>query len=398
MSVANIYIDKPIGNIEDNGVTVQGVRLIDVIAQVKAFPEAKEYLIHINSPGGNVEDGDQIYDYLISLKKTAKVKTITAGDVGSIATKIYLAGDERYIYENHKFFIHNPWMASAGDAKQKMLEAHALQQTESALRAFYQQTTKIDEVGLSHLMDNEEDMSADQAVALGFATKKLKARVKAMAYLTNNKSTMSKEKENGIQESLNKILALVTKAFTSEAKAMVLELQDGKKVFVETEDASMLEGVSVYMVDEAGNPTQEPAPDGQHTLNDGRVITVTEGKVASVAAAPAAPATPAPDAAIASRLAALEAKLNTIVTANANKPELQKELVKAIQAFKDENKGGSESEEIKALKAELTEIKNQMSTVKVPVSAQRNFVQRPEQKVKLSPIQAYQRGVKEETK
>ena len=387
MTEANIYIDKPIGDIEDNGVEVKGIRLIDVIAQVKAYPEAKSYLVHVNSPGGNVEDGNQIYDYLISLKQTAQVNTITAGDVGSIATKIYLAGTERYIYENHKFFIHNPWMASAGDAKQKMLEAKALEQTENSLRTFYQQATKIDAVGLSHLMDNEEDMSADQAVALGFATKKLKARTKAMAYLTNNKSQMDKGKENAIQESLNKILALVTKAFTPEAKAMVLELDGGGKVFVETEDASMLEGVSVYTVDEAGNATQEPAPDGEHKLMDGRVITVAGGKVASVAAAPA----PTPDAAIAEKLAALEAQLTKITQSQTSPVGLQKELAKAIQAFKDSNKE-SESEEIKALKAELTEIKNQMSSVKVPVSAQRNFVVKPEEKRKLSPIQAYQRG------
>lgn len=352
-----------------DGQAIKGVMLIDVIAQVRAFPDAKSFLVHIDSPGGSVEDGDQIYEYLTSLKKVGQVNTITAGNVGSIATKLFLAGDKRFIHENHKFFIHNPWTSGPGDAKQKLIEAEALKQTENQLRTFYEQATKIDAVGLASLMDNETEMTADQAVQLGFATEKVKARAKAMAFINN--STMQ-ENNNKVLAALDKVTAMLEKAFTpapSQVKSLVLELQGGGSVFAETEDAAALEGVSVFQVDEQGNATTNPAPDGDHTLADGRVLTVAGGKVTAVSAA--APAgEPSSDAAIAEKLSALTAAVEKITQAQAN----------ALKQPKADPK-------IVALEKEIKDMKDQMSSVKVPISGLAGHVS-PVQ-TKKSPVQAY---------
>ena len=367
MSEANIYISGPIGNIEMDGQAIKGVMLIDVIAQVRAFPDAKSFLVHIDSPGGSVEDGDQIYEYLTSLKKVGPVNTITAGNVGSIATKLFLAGDKRFIHENHKFFIHNPWTSGPGDAKQKLIEAEALKQTENQLRTFYEQATKIDAVGLASLMDNETEMTADQAVQLGFATEKVKARAKAMAFINN--STMP-ENNNKVLAALEKVTAMLEKAFTpapQQVKSLVLELQGGGSVFAETEDAAALEGVAVFQVDEQGNATTNPAPDGDHTLADGRVLTVAGGKVTAVSAAPAGE--PSSDAAIAEKVGALTVAVEKLIAANAmKKPE-------------------KSDPKIVALEKEIKDMKDQMSSVKVPISGLAGHVS-PVQ-TKKSPVQAY---------
>jgi len=365
VSEANIYISGPIGNIEMEGRPIKGVMLIDVIGHVKASPDAKSFLVHIDSPGGSVEDGDQIYEYLQSLKKIGPVNTITAGNVGSIATKIFLAGDKRFIHENHKFFIHNPWTSGPGDAKQKLIEAEALKQTENQLRAFYEQATKIDAVGLASLMDNETEMTADQAVQLGFATEKVKATVKAMAFITKTNMTDN----NKVLAAIEKVTAMIEKAFTpspspTQVKSLVLELQGGGSVFAETEDASALEGVAVFQVDEQGNATANPAPDGDHQLSDGRVLTVQGGKVTAVGAAPAA----SPDAAIAEKLGALTSLVEKAIAANALKQP-------------------TSDPKIVALEKELVEIKNQMSSVKVPVSGLAGYVN--VSPTKKSPVQAY---------
>lgn len=360
-----------------DGQSIKGVMLIDVIAQVRAFPDAKSFLVHIDSPGGSVEDGDQIYEYLTSLKKVGPVNTITAGNVGSIATKLFLAGDKRLIHENHKFFIHNPWTSGPGDAKQKLIEAQTLKHTENQLRAFYEQATKIDAVGLASLMDNETEMTADQAVQLGFATEKVKARAKAMAFINNSKN-MS-DNSNKVLAALDNVTAMLTKVAQSfvpapatQVKSLVLELQGGGSVFAETEDAAALEGVAVFQVDEQGNATANPAPDGDHTLADGRVITVSGGMVSAVsAAAPAAPAAePNSDAAIAEKLTALTAAVEKITQAQANAMKQPKVDPKIV-----------------ALEKEIKDMKDQMSSVRVPISGLAGHVT-PAQ-TKKSPVQAY---------
>jgi len=48
----------------------------------------------------------------------------------------------------------------------------------------------------------------------------------------------------------------------------------------DNEDEDLKEGDAVYVTDEEGN--RQPAPDGEYTTEDGKVITVVDGKVASI--------------------------------------------------------------------------------------------------------------------
>jgi ATP-dependent protease ClpP protease subunit len=296
---AHIYIHGNIGSyIDPSGKEVKGVELLDVIQQVKANSGASSYLFHIKSPGGLVDTGDQIYDYMVSLKGSAKVDTVTDGDVGSIATKLFLAGDERMISEGHEFFIHNPWtQPQPGDSVKLNIELAALKQTESKLRGFYMEKTGITEQGLSGLMDNETAMTADQAVTLGFATKKVAAsKVKTFALIKN---------QNTMPETFGaKIGALVDAMLGNKPVvqanilALDLELEGGKKISTNAADEASLVGSDAMVTAEDG--TAQPAPDGEHKLADGRIVVVTGGKVAEVKPAQAAAAptsTPAPAAA-----------------------------------------------------------------------------------------------------
>lgn len=73
----NIYISGQIGNFDG----VKGVELLDVIAQVRNQPEATDFNVHINSEGGLVDVGFDIYHYLKSLGKP--VTTIGSGIVAT---------------------------------------------------------------------------------------------------------------------------------------------------------------------------------------------------------------------------------------------------------------------------------------------------------------------------
>ena len=62
-----------------------------------------------------------------------------------------------------------------------------------------------------------------------------------------------------------------------ELKFVEAVLQDGTKIKVEGEE--LLEGLPVFVVTEEGDV---PAPDGQHTLEDGTVVETLEGLIVSV--------------------------------------------------------------------------------------------------------------------
>jgi len=95
---------------------------------------------------------------------------------------------------------------------------------------------------------------------------------------TNLKKEKMKENEmeaKTIGSKLDEILAKLSNAFKPEVKLASAELQDGGLVYTEGE---MEDGVDVY-VDEA---MEVPAQDGEYVLADGRVLTVSGGKVAGL--------------------------------------------------------------------------------------------------------------------
>jgi ATP-dependent protease ClpP protease subunit len=186
----DIFIIGQIGSGQDEqtGAFVKGVELVDIIAQFRAIPETKKDIaVVIDSPGGYVDTGDSIYNYLESKKVEGyKITTIQRGIVGSIATKIFLAGDQRIVNDSQEFFIHNPLVQNiSGDANVMQSIANQLEQSKQRLMHFYIGKTGNNQAAIEPLMDQETSLTADQAVALGFATKKVSTQ-KEYATIKNN--------------------------------------------------------------------------------------------------------------------------------------------------------------------------------------------------------------------
>ncbi len=190
--IGKINIHGQIGPsyVDEQGLFHKGVVLLDVVEQAESNPKATEFEVSVNSPGGYVDIGDAIYNYLQSLKSKGKITTIQDGIVGSIATKIFLAGDERMVDDRFQFWIHNPYKENvSGDSDQLMEVAKGLAETETQLRQFYMNFTKISEHALDSLMKIETGLNADQCVKFGFATAK-----KPVQVLNIIKPTMKEEK------------------------------------------------------------------------------------------------------------------------------------------------------------------------------------------------------------
>lgn len=319
--------------------------------------------VEINSMGGDVIQGFEIYDLLLSEKaKGRKVNTYgTAYD--SIAFLIFLAGDNRYSVRNASPLIHNSWLhpSQLGDIalNAEVLREIADQNSEAdfSMLTEYTRISGRDKMReLQDLMRNETQLTDDQLLEFNFATEIIApmqaAKAKKLAVSFNSKAlkmgadqdlilkseTMSDE-VSAIKKKINALLAFVA----GSSKNMTLPLEGDGELFIFSEDGE-IEGKRAVLADD-GQPTETPAPEGEHRLRDGRVITVgADGVIQSVSEASS-------DA-----LAAMELEKEEMATALAAANSEKEEMTKALNAAKSELEK-FKTETANQLKALSTEIK-----------------------------------------
>lgn len=247
----------------------------DVRQQIEQNKAESELIVHIISNGGDVFEGEAIYN---ALKNTGKkITTHIEGTCASIATLIAAAGDTIIMNKNARFMIHNPKISGLGasaDARDLRHVAAQLDQIKTLLISVYDSKTSLGKEKLWELYDNETWLTADQAVQMGFIDESVDA-IKAVAKVDLNKiKIMAKEKN--LWDSVQNLFSL--KKFKNE---FTETLQDGTVIIVMSEDENWTGKQVIY---EDGSPL----PDGEHTLASGKVITVAAGLISEVkeAAAP----------------------------------------------------------------------------------------------------------------
>lgn len=124
--------------------------------------------VGINSYGGEIGEGLAIYNALKRSK--AKVRTRCDGFACSIASVIFMAGDERVMSDPSMLMIHNGWTSATGDAKALRKQADDIEKMTEASISIYKQAVSIEEDELRSLMDAETWLGPDEAVEMGFAT------------------------------------------------------------------------------------------------------------------------------------------------------------------------------------------------------------------------------------
>lgn len=213
MNTQSIYINGIIGTIYNNNgeVEVRGVELLDVIRQVEQSPFADTFNVYINSEGGVYETGFEIYDYLMALKKNGKtVNTIGLGQVASIATVPYMAGESRQLKPNTQFLIHLPMIGVEGYLNTTDLEKARvdLEPYEKKLIDFYKKTTGLAEEAIAPLVRKETILTPSEAFDLKFATEEVVEFEKAVAYKKSNTNNldMTENDKSWFETLINKAL------------------------------------------------------------------------------------------------------------------------------------------------------------------------------------------------
>ena len=201
-------------------------------------PDIETINVHINSYGGEVAEGLAIYNLLKNHK--AKVRTIVDGFACSIASVIFMAGDERIMSNASLLMIHNAWMYTYGNAAQLRKDADDLDKITQASINAYMSRVNITEDKLKELLDAETWLLPDEALEMGFAT-----------------SVVSETQSN--------------KAAASARKALFNLLRGNRPINLEFKmDETMLKEAVRKAIDEINNsgqfaPASEPDPQPEPT-------------------------------------------------------------------------------------------------------------------------------------
>ena len=163
--------------------------------------------IYINSYGGEVAEGLAIYNTLKRHK--AKVRTYCDGFACSIASVIFMAGDERIMSNASLLMIHNAWTYTSGNANELRKQAEDLEKITQASINAYMQDVNIKEEELRQLLDNETWLTPQEAFEKGFATT-----------ITNEKKN-----ESASQDVRDYLMSMILERQEQEKENKVKELQ-----------------------------------------------------------------------------------------------------------------------------------------------------------------------------
>lgn len=121
----------------------------------------------INSPGGDVFAGVQIYNALKNLNQHVTVRV--DGLAASIASVIAMAGDKIVLSPGSLMMVHKPSMMTWGDANDMDKAKEVLNVIEAELLDIYVSRTGLSLERVSELVNAETWMGGAEAVELGFA-------------------------------------------------------------------------------------------------------------------------------------------------------------------------------------------------------------------------------------
>lgn len=140
------------------------------VSDLAALPQSvRRITLHVNSPGGSVFDAVAIANSLRAHKADVEVKI--EGLAASAATIVAMAGKQIQIAENAMMMIHDPYAIAVGGAKDMRAQADALDRVRDSIVATYRWHSELSPDQISTMMEDVTWMSADEAVANGFATK-----------------------------------------------------------------------------------------------------------------------------------------------------------------------------------------------------------------------------------
>ncbi|MBT2304701.1 Clp protease ClpP [Variovorax paradoxus] len=146
----------------------EGVQAKDFRAAL-ASVKAPTLNLEINSPGGDVFAAVAIYNMLKGSGKTIAVKVV--GMAASAASYVAMAGHSIEMPKNTFMMVHNPMTAVRGNAEDLRGALAFIEKVEASITATYAARTGLSLDKLKAMLSKDTWLTADEALANGFATK-----------------------------------------------------------------------------------------------------------------------------------------------------------------------------------------------------------------------------------
>lgn len=143
-----------------------GISAKQFAQDLKALGDIDEINLRINSPGGEVFEGNTIYNVLKQHK--ARVVVDIDGLAASIASVIAMAGDEIRMADNALMMVHDAWGFAVGNADDMRKTADVMDKINGTIINTYVKRTSQEESKIIDMMKAETWMSAKEAKGNGF--------------------------------------------------------------------------------------------------------------------------------------------------------------------------------------------------------------------------------------
>lgn len=157
--------------------------------------------IYINSGGGSVFAGSEIYTLLKDYKGNSIVKIV--GIAGSAASVIAMAGKKIIMSPTAQIMIHNVSCRSAGDYRDMQHTAEILENANKAICNAYVLKTGMKQEELLNLMNKETWLNAQKAKEYGFIDEVMFDEAKQLTNNINNSMLLPNEVINKVRNLLN---------------------------------------------------------------------------------------------------------------------------------------------------------------------------------------------------
>lgn len=132
-----------------------------------------DIVIKLNSPGGDVFEGIEIYNYLKGHSSNITVEV--TGLAASAATFVVAGADNVIMNVGTSLMIHEASTFAFGNKKDVQKTLNALETIDDSILSIYENKTGQSKEQLSEWLDEEKWFAADEAVKYGFADSVAKA-------------------------------------------------------------------------------------------------------------------------------------------------------------------------------------------------------------------------------
>ncbi len=162
---------------------------------------SEDIVIKLNSPGGDVFEGIEIYNYLKDHPSNITVEV--TGVAASAATFIVAGADEVIMNIGTSLMIHEASTFTWGNKSDIQKTLNALETIDESILSIYSEKTGQSNEQLEEWMNEEKWFTADEAVEFGFADS------------VKRDNAESVESEESIEDIINSKVAIAMAAFSN---------------------------------------------------------------------------------------------------------------------------------------------------------------------------------------